>query len=197
MRYWPYEESSTPGRKSTRRVKRMCNGTVNGVRWAVMGVSSVISGCNGYAQIPWEGHPWTGCTNYHDLDVTVHGGLTYGPLPEFDLRASTRDLIDATADTEDPFVFPAADMLPTMPETTFADVGGWIGFDTSHGSDRWTDEELARIGLERDRVDGFEWPLSSLPYDVMTWTLDMVVAVAQGLADQISEVGLTARGCKQ
>ena len=50
------------------------HGEENGIGWAICG--NPIGGINGYATVP-AGHPWTG-KNYDDIDVDIHGGLTFG-----------------------------------------------------------------------------------------------------------------------
>ena len=189
MRYWPFEEYSN----RERSLKRIRNGmTDSGIRWAVMGQSGYTPGCNGYAQIPWEGHPWTGIENYDEMDVEVHGGLTYGPHPSFDFGQSVEDLMDATAGTDHPFVTDVdTSTLSAHPAVTFADVGGWVGFDTLHAWDVWPDEELARIGLERKTLGGM-FPLPSGPHDIF-WTLDMVMSQVHLLANQIAIKGLVTK----
>ena len=190
MRYWPFEEFSTPERS----LKRIRNGMTDlGIRWAVMGASGYIAGINGYSQIPWEGHPWTGCDDYDKLDVSVHGGLTYGPKPEFDFGARAEELYEMTKDTDHPLPKPP-EGLSAHPAKEFADVGGWVGFDTQHAHDVWTDEELAVVGLERKRLPGLEWPIGSITerYSIV-WTLEMVISQALSLANQIAEVGLRAK----
>lgn len=182
MRYWPFEEWSS----KERTIKRIRNGmTDQGIRWAVMGQSGYTAGINGYAQIPWEGHPWTGCEDYDELDVQCHGGLTYGPKPEFDMAKMVREVNDATAGTDHPMNLPERE-IEIRPATAFADCGGWIGFDTQHAWDVWTDEELARVGLERKRIKGLEWPIQSITdRHSVVWTLELIVAEAELLAHQI------------
>jgi hypothetical protein len=53
-------------------------GVERGIRWAVL--RSPIGGCNGYVKLP-TGYPKAWGT-YDDIDVDVHGGLTYGPDEE-------------------------------------------------------------------------------------------------------------------
>ena len=184
MTSWPFEEWSS----KERTIRRIRNGmTDQGIRWAVMGQSGYTAGINGYAQIPWEGHPWTGCEDYDELDVQCHGGLTYGPHPSFDFAQSVDALVDATADTDHPFTTDVdTSKLSGNPAVTFADCGGWIGFDTQHAWDVWSDEELAVVGLERLRIKGMEWPIPSITdRHSIVWTLDAVVSEATLVAHQI------------
>jgi hypothetical protein len=188
MRAWPYEAFEADHVSG----KRICNGWVHNIRWAVMGRSGYIAGANGYAQIPWEGHPWTGCTDYDDLDVSVHGGLTYGPKPSLDFWEATDALIQETAGTDHPIVIPGfydKPRPPAHPAVTFADCGGWIGFDTLHAWDVWSDEELARMGLVCTE-EAFRRALygTASEYQVH-WTLELVTAAAMDLARQIHVVG--------
>lgn len=50
-------------------------GTEHGITWATCR-APIYGAVNGYAKIP-AGHPWHG-RNYDDIDVEIHGGLTYG-----------------------------------------------------------------------------------------------------------------------
>lgn len=52
-------------------------GRVDGINWATV-EAPVYDAVNGYVQIP-QGHPWFGL-DYDDIDVEVHGGLTYGKV---------------------------------------------------------------------------------------------------------------------
>lgn len=51
------------------------SGVESGIRWTTC-EAPLYGAVNGYVQIP-EGHPWHG-KSYDDIDVDVHGGLTYG-----------------------------------------------------------------------------------------------------------------------
>lgn len=55
------------------RVTPIESGVHRGLRWAV--VAGPVLGVNGYVQLP-TGHPWEHL-GYDDIDVAVHGGLTY------------------------------------------------------------------------------------------------------------------------
>jgi hypothetical protein len=166
-------------------------GDVHGIPWAILpnGIPQ-IGAVNGYARIPWEGHPWSGCPDYGDLPVEVHGGLTYGPHPGSDMQQTVDDLRDATKDSDHPFD-PESSLtgLSSHPAVTFLDTGGWVGFDTSHGGDIWTDEELAKIGLPpregifRDWFDDMPWS--------RRWTIEMVRNEARHLALQIYRAGVS------
>lgn len=54
-------------------------GTEDGIAWATC-PGPFEASINGYAQIPAE-HPWAHVDAYYELDVDVHGGLTFGPEP--------------------------------------------------------------------------------------------------------------------
>lgn len=56
------------------RMKVVDEGVEDGIAWATC-EAPVYGAVNGYVQIP-EGHPWSGL-DYDDIDVRVHGGLTY------------------------------------------------------------------------------------------------------------------------
>lgn len=81
---------------------------------------------NGYVLIP-EGHPAHG-KHYDDIDVDVHGGLTFGRLVD-------------------------DHMIKQWPELKEEDKGGWlVGFDTAHYDDslaRWPKEA---VQAETDRL---------------------------------------------
>ena len=65
---------------------------------------------NGYLVIDDKNHPWYG-KHYSDIDIDVHGGLTYSELVE-------------------------SDSLQCFDEIISDDVGSWmIGFDTCHYGD--------------------------------------------------------------
>lgn len=74
-----------------------------------------IGEANGYLVIYDKGHPWFG-KHCDDIDVDVHGGLTYAALVD-------------------------ADDLEHFDELTEDDLGSWvIGFDTCHygdSADKW------------------------------------------------------------
>src|SRR6478752_4421352 len=55
-------------------------GFEEGIIWAIM---MGPRGVNGYACIPLEGHPWVTSDCYDDIEVSVHGGLTYGHKQEY------------------------------------------------------------------------------------------------------------------
>jgi hypothetical protein len=50
------------------------SGVEDGVEWATV-VAPLYGAVNGYVRVP-EGHPWGGL-DVDDIDVEVHGGLTY------------------------------------------------------------------------------------------------------------------------
>lgn len=77
---------------------------------------------NGYVVIP-KGHKLHGM-HYDDIDVEVHGGLTYGD-------ELTEERLEKM-----------------FPDLSKEDIGGWIvGFDTAHYDDsltRWPKEEVQK-----------------------------------------------------
>lgn len=166
------------------------NGEVDGIAWAicpggVIGMDTI----NGYARIPWEGHPWTGCSDYGELEVAVHGGLTFGPMPSYDLVEMARAVRELAAERGRDLPFPLEDGvgLPPTPAVSFADVGGWIGFDTGHAWDAWSTEELARWGIEREEI-GINVPVW-VDQHTIWWTGEMVIEEAKSLAAQIARAG--------
>lgn len=56
------------------RMTPLEHGTEVGIDWATVR-APLYGAVNGYVRIP-EGHPWHGL-GYDDIDVEVHGGLTY------------------------------------------------------------------------------------------------------------------------
>lgn len=170
-------------------------GQVSGIPWAVAqgGSKHNPNGC-GYSRIPWEGHPWSGCTSYDDLDVEVHGGLTFGPHPSYDMGATAAQLEADTADSDSvPFISPLPKSY-VYPGSSFAQCGGWVGFDTGHAWDVWTDDSLSELGVTRERLsadgnDDFLNPMRHVDPYSMFWTLDKLIHEAQGLAQQIADAG--------
>ena len=81
---------------------------------------------NGYVLVP-KGHPFYG-VYYDEIDVDVHGGLTFS------------ELVDA-------------EIVKRWPGLTDDDIGFWIiGFDTAHARDtlsRWPKEA---VQAETDRL---------------------------------------------
>lgn len=143
----------------TRRPIR--HGTVNGIRWAVaQNAMTFDPTINGYAQIPAEGHLWSSCTDYGQIPVSIHGGLTFGPHP--------------------------ANPRCGMAELTLYDIGGWVGFDTHHAFDTWTREALAEAGVEPAVKPDWYPEMPPMPGLTRSWTLDLVIEEAQALAMQIS-----------
>lgn len=163
-------------------------GDVYGIPWAIAeGGPEIAPIINGYARIPWEGHPWTGCTDYEELPVEVHGGLTYGPTPERDLQKTIDELENITTGTDHPFRSNLDHDIAVRPAVTFADVGGWIGFDTAHAWDYWSEEELARYGVKENlSLPASYRALFRTPRkDSIYWTGQKVMAEARKLAMQI------------
>lgn len=54
------------------------HGVENGIQWVTC-EAPLYGAVNGYVKIP-AGHHWHGL-DYYDIDVEVHGGLTYGGGP--------------------------------------------------------------------------------------------------------------------
>ncbi len=96
---------------------------------------------NGYVQLP-ESHTALG-KDYDDIDIDVHGGLTYGP-----------------------------------------DEDGWLGFDTGHTGDEWSEEELEGTTGEWDSLGlpSFHIPSS---YGVR-WSRAKLHAEVESLAEQLA-----------
>ena len=61
--------------KPTPQMKAVAAGIEDGVVWVTC-EAPLYGAVNGYVRIP-ESHPWHGL-DYDDIDVNVHGGLTYG-----------------------------------------------------------------------------------------------------------------------
>lgn len=81
---------------------------------------------NGYVLIP-EGHPLHG-KRYNDIEVGVHGGLTFS------------ELVDE-------------EMIKNWDELTEADKGMWmIGFDTAHAWDNLSTCPKEYVQNEADRL---------------------------------------------
>lgn len=75
-----------------------------------------------------------------------------------------------------------------------ADVDGWVGFDTMHGWDIWSEVELERAGVSMDerarRVhDGMF--VTSHPQWRQDWSLERLKGEVESLAKQLAG----ARGC--
>lgn len=65
---------TTEAPRPSPRMKVVDHGIEDGIVWATC-EAPLYNAVNGYVQIP-EGHPWRGL-DYDDIDVRVHGGLTY------------------------------------------------------------------------------------------------------------------------
>lgn len=159
----------------------LLRGAVDGIAWAVVPYPSPVApGVNGYAQIPAEGHPWSAIETVADIEdqVDCHGGLTWGPVKPFGLL----DLMEGLPEEL------AAEVPPIVefrhPCRTMAEVGGWIGFDTTHAGDLWSDEALQEAGLEPAEV---QIPNLSMGHGLdRHWTLGQVVEETRGLALQVA-----------
>lgn len=128
--------------------------------WTAHGVVCALgegyNAINGYVCLP-PNHSWRTADlqgwNEDSPEVSVHGGITFGPH-----------------------------------------VTGWIGFDTSHAWDRWSEEELVKAGASDEMLE------RSLQYRRITedtsrrpdpwdidWTADKLVAEVEDLARQVKE----------
>ena len=147
-------------------------GEVDGIAWAIThNNNSHMPHVNGYARIPWEGHPWSGLESYDDIQeaIDVHGGLTFGPSREF------------TMETLGPAY--------TRPAVTFRMVGGWIGFDTAHAWDYWSDDALAEVYVTREPLPDGSYLGLPLDSHALNWTSVKVATEAMSLARQIAAAG--------
>jgi hypothetical protein len=116
----------------------IAEGVEDGIQWKIL-PHPRMSHMNGYVRLP-EGHPFE-VLDYDDIDVSVHGGLTF---------------------SED----------------------GWIGFDTAHAGDIWTDDELISHGMENT----MPYPYSLFPdMEPKQWTLQLIVEETKNLAHQVKE----------
>lgn len=127
--------------------------THDGILCAV--APSAIRGVNGYCRIP-DQHPWANAA-YEDLDVRVHYGLTYGNQPEFHF-------------------------MQTIPARTREHTFGWIGWDTGHYDDCWTDAALRHAGIDPTT----QQPLDEWNSGSRRWYLADVVYETERLAEQIA-----------
>lgn len=155
--------------------------------WTCEGILCAIakgfSFINGYVQIPKD-HPWYGLP-YAEIDVDVHGGLTFGPetyRPEITFEQS-----------EDNPLGPVT--IPHRDGRDVAQIFGWIGFDTGHGGDWWTDEELEKAGVDLDGEEEhyrrsirelYEKPSIAAYERHHDWTLDELVNEVNHLARQVA-----------
>lgn len=166
------------------------HGVIEGIPWAICtGPMPQIPSINGYAQIPAEGHPWCAIEDINDIDPLVDcpGGLTFGPMNAIDLAAVVDQM---PPELMPPELREDARKIEPRPAKPMAESGGWIGFDTGHAFDVWTDEALADAGITREpwpgRLDGL---MSRRrlpdPYDTH-WTLERVARAAKSLANQIA-----------
>lgn len=95
----------------------------------------------GYIKIPVD-HPWRRLDSYGDIDVDVHGSLTYGP----ECSIADHSIYDSMVENG---TFPQelADRMKLsrlgMDRIVYwEDVGSWIGFDCQHYNDpgMWSGE---------------------------------------------------------
>lgn len=176
-----YLASPFPGKRQPLR-----RGVVDGIQWAIVAYpSDYMPMVNGYAQIPAEGHPWSNLEATDDIDNQIHapGGLTWGPSRPWAWTAQDIEMIASQLGRNEPRPPPFS-----HPGKTMADVGGWIGFDTGHAGDHWSDEALAEAGLDPPTQR-----LPALPGPGHDWTVDAVAEAAQLLAHQIAAVGRDIR----
>lgn len=144
--------------------------------WTHRGVLCAVAhggmSINGYVCIPPD-HPWRALTSYDDLPVSVHGGLTWGP-----------ERVSEPITWEDV-------TLPAHPGKTWDEVRGWVGFDTGHGGDWWSDEALAEAGVVLDermrRSRELIGKLGSAFGRRIDWTLPLLMEETTRLADQVAD----------
>ena len=129
---------------------------------------------DGFVRVP-EGHPWRRFTDYRDIPVVVHRGLTHGPRP---LRRS-------------PGRPPG--MAGSPPAATWHDTLGWIGFSTGHAGDLWPDVELTAAGIVRHEAFDELRRLQRMIHQAApeglrtTWTLARLIAEIEQLAGQVAD----------
>jgi hypothetical protein len=129
---------------------------------------------DGFVRVP-EGHPWRRFTDYRDIPVVVHGGLTHGPRPP--RRGPARP--------------PAVAGSP--PAATWHDTLGWIGFSTDHAGDLWSDAELTASGIVRHEAFDELRRLQRMSHQAApeglrtTWTLARLIAGIEQLAGQVAD----------
>jgi hypothetical protein len=174
---WPFSE--------TRPLQIGYVGHKNSDTLIMTAICEGYNALNGYARVPLEGHPWPGLySNYDDLPVVVHGGLTYGP-----------------EDRSEPLEWELegkSGKFPGRPGRSWTDIGGWIGFDTAHAFDHWSDEAIfeafastGKTPSERfvrnrkvmSEIEGnYSRPMSEMDLE---WTLDMLSRETDLLAKQV------------
>lgn len=124
------------------------------------------TGCSGswcgYVGVP-PGHPWHG-RDYSNVDVEVHGGLTYADRCQEDER-------------------PIEDRVCHIPAPGEPDDVWWFGFDCAH----WLD--ISPQMAARERELGIFTELPSMPGDFRERyrTLDYVRAECTALAEQLAD----------
>ena len=139
-------------------------------------VAMGITGLNGYVRIP-ETSPLRDYSSYDDMDVEVHGGITYGPFicEEF---------------TVGEILFPRL-------EKTWAETKGWVGFDTSHLSDVWDLDELTfQSPAHRQTAESLTADiLNESGLGIVRWTKQKVVEETEWLCSQLqsAEYALSER----
>jgi hypothetical protein len=121
---------------------------------------------NGYVRMPTD-HPHFN-TPYGDIPVTVHGGLTYG--------------VDHVRD----YSIIGADYQPRTTERSL----GWVGFDTAHAWDSWSDEELALGGYktspQEDMLKELLTTLRGSTDPRFDWTVQKLMDEVNSLAEQLA-----------
>lgn len=134
-----------------------------------MGYTSI----NGYVRVPASSplrrYVGTSEIELDDLEINIHGGLTYGPV-----------LIEA-------FKIPETDReLPRL-EKTWADTQGWVGFDTGHYCDVWDLNELVFDSPEQMRAAECMAEIGSLNRDgfAVHWTTQKVIEETELLCSQL------------
>lgn len=75
------------------------------------------------------------------------------------------------------------------------DGDGWVGFDTAHAGDIWTEEALREAGVEvSDRARSFmeSWNRDAAEPWATRWTLDGMIAEVERLANQFAAISAYA-----
>jgi hypothetical protein len=95
--------------------------------------------------------------------------------------------------------------VPAPGGINYGDASGWIGFDTMHGFDHWTEVELLEVGVEPDeegryllgildelhgKYAGEDAPFGGM-FHVTHWTAGMVIALTEQLARDVAAAGVT------
>lgn len=131
---------------------------------------------NGYVRVP-DSSVLRKFDSYDDIDVDVHGGLTYGPY------------------NREPFTIPATLLGGEEREipghvSTWEDCQGWVGFDTGHSCDYWEAEDLPwpddEEGAARKKfAKEFYDKNASFGATSFNWTVEKVIEETEWLCSQL------------